>query len=393
MENININISYKNECNCPSCTRKKKQPLNPLPLNPLPFQPLRIMRDMLFENGEYLVPLRVGKNPIQIYAVLSTNSPDIVLIDKTCMNDKGNKCITDEKYGQYDYRNSTSCVTVPSEDNVQIKCSQMIDLKKYEYVDTKRLQETVTELTIWDWLDITNKYTKMRVAVKIVPKSGLPFSPQPSILGLSPNNISSIKYFHIIFDVNKPTITFDEVKKIPKANLMAINKSYTEYNTAYTGYVNRTTYNNIDLSKKITPVIFASGNTINILPTDLFNIVIKNIEIELEKIFGSTIILDTMYDIFKKNNYPLSSNEVENNYNKIENMPSLFFEFKTTNGGIFKWEIRDYITIMGGYVRSMFTPHGVSSNTANFIVLGNTGMFGKELSFDSRKSEPIVSVY
>ena len=68
-------------------------------------------------------------------------------------------------------------------------------------------------------------------------------------------------------------------------------------------------------------------------------------------------------------------------------------EFKTKSGKIFKWTIRNYITIMGEYVRSMFMPHGANSKTPEFIILGNTGMFGKELSFDSTKSEPIVSIY
>lgn len=420
MEDININISYNSGCNRPSFLNRlfdsgllppSFQPSHHPSQHPTyhpshrPYLPLHKEVEMLFENGEYLVPLVVGKEQRHLYAALSTNSPDIVLIDKTCKDSQGQSCLSNQKYGDYDYQNSISCVTVPYNENCKsqntMKCSKLTNLGKYEHVDTKRIQEDVTEITVCDLLNVTNRYTKMRVAIKIEPKPGMQFSPQPSIIGLSPNNTSGIKYFHVMFDAQKPTITFDDGNKLiikkPKARLMPIDKSYKEYYTAYTGYVNQITYNGINLSnyldKKNVPVTFASGNTFNILPTKVFNIVIKNIEKELDKILGGKIILNTQYDVFFRGNNPLSATEVANKQDEINKIPPLILKFKTKSGKIFKWAIRDYITIMKGFVRSMFMPHGANSKTPEFIILGNTGMFGKELSFDSTKSEPIVSIY
>ncbi len=71
----------------------------------------------------------------------------------------------------------------------------------------------------------------------------------------------------------------------------------------------------------------------------------------------------------------------------INKMPPLIFEFKTKDGKTFKW------TIKGQDITTIFKPHDATSKTTEFITLGNTGMLGKELSFDSRNSEPIVTVY
>ncbi len=376
MENININISYNN-CDCPSCRNKifPRRHIN-YPYHPSSHQE----KVMLFEKGEYLVPLVVGKEQTHLYAALSTNSPDIVLIDKTCTDNQGQTCLSNKKYGEYDYKNSISCVTVPYDEDCKsqntMKCSKLTNLGKYEHVDDKRIQETVTEITICDYLDITKRYTKMRVAINIEPKDTFSFSSQPSIIGLSPNNTSGIKYFHAMFDAQKPTITFDVVNKRSKARLMPISKTKEQYFTAYTGYVNNVSYNGNYLHMNTIPVIFASGNTINYLPSYIFKKLMNLIETELEKIFGGT-----------SNNNPLSTNEVMNKQDMINKMPPLIFEFKTKDGKTFKW------TIKGQDITTIFKPHDATSKTTEFITLGNTGMLGKELSFDSRNSEPIVTVY
>ncbi len=333
------------------------------------------------ELGEYLMELKIGKSGLvqKVMAILDTGSKDISLISHEChitpvkvMTNGIDSCqYLVKKYGGFNHEKSKSCISVNKKSN----CSNI----HKNPVIARYGSETIKEIRFYDYLHLTGRYELMKSALEISLKTqtaGL----VPSIVGLSPNNTSGIRYIKFDFPVMR--INFHRTER-PKYQLMPVSNAHSLGINFYMAKVNNISWHNNSFYSATTGIMamMDTGTNEILLPSQIYN----RIKIYLSRQLG--IAMD---DAFWRGRFIYLSSKVRM---RLKGMGPLIISFQTHNGQLWHCQIPRMSVFKEKNGQHAFLIDASTPPFNNIIVFGNSGMKNYKISFSTDTGTNLVSVY